>query len=657
MTADPRRTEVEEPAVRSGSSDLSWRQPTVWLAILVAAAGLVLSVSFRITDADFWQHLAAGRAIWQLKSIPTVHLWSWPTYGAPEVNSSWGFDALIWPVWSARGVSGLFAWRWVTTLLAFGFLWAAARRMGARGLTPLFVMVLASLTHRAHSQIQPETLAGVLLAIQIWILESRRQGGRDLSPALVLVAWAWVNVHFSYVIGFLILGAYLVNDFVARPPHGFDAPLRPNRQRLAFVALAAIAVSFVNPFGWRALWQPFELMLHAKDDPLYQATLDLARSAWLHQWKTGLPVLVFGWPLLLIWRWWRAGFDAAEMLLCAVFTWAVIAVPPLTGFYALVAAPFVARDLEAVVRSVRWPAWSAGAGNRAALVSAACLAAGFLEWSRPDQPLGIALDMKEYPVRACDFIEAHEIRGRAFNHSNLGGYMAYRFWPDRERLPFMDVHLTGTRLDRIHYGRVFTDPNGWKLMDATYRFDFVLADASQRRSEVDWLRDQLDADTTWCLVFLDDAAALYLRRSGGHAALARQSEYFAVPAGEARLEMLGRGAEQDSMLRRLVRVELDRQIAASPYNARAYSMIANLDIVQRDFASAHAHLAEALRRDPLTFAAHERLGMMAMAGGRAREALKEFELERRLTGGTPELRKRLQQAKAATRMAPGRPGP
>src|SRR3989442_8637321 len=77
------------------------------VVLAVAAACVVLSVSMRIYEKDFWQHLLVGRAIWQLHAVPTTQLWTWPTYGAPDVNSSWGFRALIWPIWRAAGVGGL----------------------------------------------------------------------------------------------------------------------------------------------------------------------------------------------------------------------------------------------------------------------------------------------------------------------------------------------------------------------------------------------------------------------------------------------------------------------------------------------------------------------------------------------------------------------
>lgn len=647
------RALVEETPVAVRDTGLPLSHPAAWLTLLVAAVGVLLSVSFRIGDAEFWQHLAIGKAIWQLHKVPTTHQWSWPTYGAPEVNGSWGFQALLWPVWKALGVHGLFLWRWITTLLAFGFLWSAARRLGARGLTSCVVAVLVSLVYRERAQIRPETLAAVLLALQIWILERRRSGGPDWSVALVPIAWAWANTHLSWFLGFKVIAAYLVSDLYVRWRHGSGAgTIAPRTGRLALVALTALAISFVNPFGWRALWQPFDFFLHSRDEPIFRSIVELGPFSWSDHWRSPSAFLLAAWPLLLAFRIARAGVDAAEITLCATFTWLALTMQRFTGFHALVALPFVARDLDALVKAVPWPAWTRPIGTRATLACAACVALGFGEWTRVDAPLGVSIDPKRIPAKACDFIEAHGLAGPAFNHSQLGGYMAYRFWPNRERLPFMDAQQAGTRQDREWYARVFMDPQGWPVVDKTYHFDYVLLDASQPRNQSDWLKDKLDSDTTWALVFLDDAAALYARRSGSFAPMARRFEYLAVPGGEARLEMLGEGTERDTMLRQLTRMELVRQIQASPCNARAHSMLANIDIASGDFNAAQRELREALRQDPLTFAAHERLGMMALAAGRPRDAVQEFKTEKRLTGGTTELPKRLAQAAAIAKGGP-----
>ena len=188
------------------------RTPALVVAALVAAACLVVSVSYKIYDPDLWENLVVGKAIWQLHRVPNTQLWSWPTYGAPDVKWTWGYSALLWPVGERWGGGGVLAWRWVTTLVAFGLLWMAARRMGARGLAPLVVMAACGLVWRARSQARPETLAAVLLAAEVWILETRRQGGKDHTWWLMAVAWAWANVHNTYFLGLGVIGIYLLHD-------------------------------------------------------------------------------------------------------------------------------------------------------------------------------------------------------------------------------------------------------------------------------------------------------------------------------------------------------------------------------------------------------------------------------------------------------------
>jgi hypothetical protein len=149
------------------------------LVAIVALACLMLTVTFRLNDPDFWQHLAVGKAIWQLGHVPMTHQWSC-TYGQPEVLPSWGYRALLWPMWNAGGVFGLFAWRWVTTALVFLGALLVARRLGARGSFPWVVIVVAGLIGRYRSQLRPESLASILLVVEMLILETRRARGRTV---------------------------------------------------------------------------------------------------------------------------------------------------------------------------------------------------------------------------------------------------------------------------------------------------------------------------------------------------------------------------------------------------------------------------------------------------------------------------------------------
>ncbi len=644
------------------------RHPAFVFAALVAAACVVVSVSWVLWDTDVWQHLAVGRAIWRLHAIPTRQLWTWPTYGAPDVNASWGFRALIWPLWNTFGWGGLTAWRWLSTLAVFGLLWKAARCMGAKGYAPFVVVVLCSLVYRQRSQIRPETLVAVLLAAQLWILELRRAAvrrwrearaaagakGRATSSAaradrpadprlwLVIIALLWANTHISYWIGIALQGIYLVgaredrNVPVATPLErlrlsGRSAPL-------AILAFSLVA-SLINPWGWRALWQPFEYFLYWRHEPIFKTIGELQPIVWRNNALNGLPVIMAGWAALALWRARVRGVDRAEWMMFALFLPLALSAQRFLGFFALVAVPFLARDLDLWERSLRGrraaPARGpVGEGDEVAsfgslrwapalLTAAICAAVGLAEWSRADMRFGLGVPLRSVPVRACDFIEAHGVRGRGFNQFAEGGYMVYRFWPDRSRLPFMDIHQAGTRQDRDSYAWAMQDSLAWRAIDTKYQFDYVLLFTHQ--NPADYLIETLNSDRDhWAMVFTDDVGTLFLRRSGPLGPLARKFEYGALPAGKPGIDTVMTRCESDSSLRRIVEADLRRTILESPWNARSKALLAGLLFVDGLKSETRRLLDEAIRQDAGVMAAHEYRAEIALADGRPRAARDDY---------------------------------
>jgi hypothetical protein len=591
----------------------------------VAFAAVVASVTFRLFETDFWQHLLVGKVIWQMGRVPTVQLWSWSSYGDPEVYSAWLFRALIWKCWSVGGVWGLFAWRWVTTLAAFGLLWATARRMGARGFAALVVPVACGLVYRTRSQIRPETLVASYLALEVWILETRRHGGPDRTAWIPVIALAWANTHLSYFLGFLLLGIHWGAAQAAawrrdRRTAGAD----PRPRRLVLVGLAALAASFLNPYGWRALWQPFDFALHWRNEAIFAGIGELQHLPVEALRWSGVAFVFILWPLLLAWRARRRGWDLVEalsFLVFASFAWSSLR---FLGYLALVSVPYLARDLDAWVAARHWPRWSAAPWRRAAMASLAGVALGLPAWSAKATGLGVGIDPRYVPERACDFIAAQGIRGRGFNHFHFGGYLLWRFWPERGRLPFATIHPEALRpADRLGYEAARADPDGWRRLDRRHRFDYALL--YRRQLGGDRLLDALDADSAWALVFLDDVAAVFVRRDGPLATVAEHFAYRAAPAGRNAIAALGRACERDTALRARAEAELVRQSAGSPHDAMASSVLATLELMDGRLDQAEARLRHALEVDPDLPRGHERLGMIALAAGRPHDAVRELE--------------------------------
>jgi len=629
--------------------------PAMIATLVMGGLCVLISASYRLYDTDLWHLLAVGRAIWA-HGLPRVDLWTWTSFGEPSFVSSWAFRALIWPLWSSGGVGALFVWRWGTTLATFAAVYATARTLGARGLSAVVVLVACSLLYRVRTDVRPETLAALLLALELWILERDRAAPAPGSRAIVwipVLMLVWVNVHISYYLGFLLLGLYGA-DALSRAWRGADDPARRRVLRLAGVAAIAAAAAFLNPYGFETLARPFRFALAWRHDPLFAAIDELRPLTARAALENGL----FAWPLLVLARARRRGWDVAEVGACASFTALALSSNRFVATYALIAGPFVARDLSELFESRRWPVPRWPLGARAAFAGAACVALSVPAWLRPELPLGIGLRPRSMPQAACDFMEAHGIGGRGFNHFHLGGYLAYRFWGTPARLPFMSTQpeLASAEERRLYVG-AFQSAQGWSVIQERYRFDWALLDREQLGN--DQLLDLLDQDSTWVMVFADDAAELLVRRGGASGAAADSFGYRIVPAGREGRARLGAACEADSGLRARAKRELDRMIASSSLNGGASHLRGFLALMDHDLPAARGHLERAARLDPLLPGVHDRLGAIALAQGRPRDALRELALERRrhdpppgsfyLTGVALSRLGRLGEARAAYR--------
>ena len=236
------------------------------------------------------------------------------------------------------------------------------------------------------------------------------------------------------------------------------------------------------------------------------------------------------------------------------------------------------------------------------------------------------------------------MRGHGFNDFQ-GGYQAWRFWPDRERLPFMTgTPEAATKTDRNLLSLSQQSRASWLQLDALHHFDYVLI--SRFHSGWGRLLDFLDRDSTWSMVFADDAAALYVRRGGPLDSLAVRYGRL-LPGGTERLGALGQVALADSAIKRGAEEELLRQTRESPYNSQANSLLARAAFYERRLEDAQRFTNAAIAAEPLLPGEHERLGLIALAEGRAGDALEEFRLERHLVTSDAGLDLRFGQAYAA----------
>jgi hypothetical protein len=214
-------------------------------------------LAFRFADPDVFWHLAAGEHILATGHLPCADTWSWSVPGAPWTDHEWAWQVLAALAYRALRLPGL-------ALLT----WAAATAAGS-------ALVLA--LHRRGAEMDAAFSAaafGVLLGIGWW--RPWPQAGayacfaaylavRRTSPAMLLLAAAWANLHASAVMLPFLLALEATWAWLQQGE-------RPAR-RLG-VASLALAGTLASPLGL-GLWR------YALKEGIFTATYRQVVQEWM----------------------------------------------------------------------------------------------------------------------------------------------------------------------------------------------------------------------------------------------------------------------------------------------------------------------------------------------------------------------------------------
>jgi tetratricopeptide (TPR) repeat protein len=237
-----------------------------WITTELVAEGalllLMLSAAFllgcqQLSDADFWWHLRSGQFILEQRKIPTVDPFTFASADRPWVDLSWLFQVTLAVAFAAGGVPGAIVMTAAVCAAAIAVVLILRDRRAPSWLAAVcWLPALALMSARFVPR--PEIFSVVGMALYLTILLKA-----DSTPAL---AWLlpgiqvlWVNTHGLFVLGPIILVAYLA-DRVARSVQGIGEPDRKQWWvHLGGASVLVVIACLVNPYGLRGALFPLEL--------------------------------------------------------------------------------------------------------------------------------------------------------------------------------------------------------------------------------------------------------------------------------------------------------------------------------------------------------------------------------------------------------------
>jgi hypothetical protein len=600
---------ASKPAAATGSAQRLFLFGVIASVALFAALGSIRPVF----DPDAPWHLRTGEWILERGSLPRVDPFSHTYAGKPWHFVDWGGDVLLAAIYSKAGLSGLEALGAVLAALAVVLVALTSLRLrGGRGLRlPLAVgLLLSYAASAAFFTPRPQTFAWVLATLEMLLMvriDEQPSWGRLLAVPALLVLWS--NLSSSVSLG-VVLFILFTSGVLLRCAWERQPGWRRMAARLSIVGLLAVLAMFVSP-------NPLGRLAAVNG-------LGTSRSlAFISEWQPTQasallgPLGAIGLLVILGIALDRARVQPWELLLVLASGWLISRHARMTPLAAFVAGPIGYRHLLAALPAwaPRLTAWARLDGLATVTLLLAVFATAFL-FDRPNVWLGQAQRPRSewsariLPIAAAAFFRQERVQGPMFNSFHFGGYLMHEvpelpvFIDGRTRMVYDDDFF----IENVSIERAPDPARAWRPLFSRYGVEVAVV-APGRTSRT------LAHDPDWTLIFIDDVAHVYVRRTGPNAALAERLAYRQLGGSPATTAGADPRAAPPVLL-----AELDRAIAQSAATIALRVLRAQARAAQRDQAGAEADLREATRLAPDLAYLWVRLGSFLAGQGRLVEA-------------------------------------
>jgi len=319
---------------------------------LIILAGFLFYVSLvPLPPNDFWWHLRIGEYIAHNQAVPTTNLFAWTIPAdQPFFYAAWLGELLMYTAYQVGGVNLL---TFIRTLLAGITFWIAgaeARRRSGSWRIAALALALAALMSLTVPLVRTQMWAWLPFVLFSALLARFTSG--QLSPRWLLILPPlmafWVNVHGSFILGLVLIGAYFAGEMLSalfgRVGQAQPRPLPwHNLAWLGGIGLLTALATLVNPRG-------IEIFGYVRSLLANSPVQDLV-TEWQPPTPHGTANIIF---YLSILAWFTAQAytrfrpSPTDMLLTLGFLWLAWSGQRSVMWYGLVVMPILAQSLAGI---------------------------------------------------------------------------------------------------------------------------------------------------------------------------------------------------------------------------------------------------------------------------------------------------------------------
>ncbi len=547
---------MAEPVTAAGGAPRRWWDLTPKERNIVAFTLLfliTLPMLTKIFTSDFGTHIAIGREIVQTRTIAEKEFLNYPSLGRYNPNGEWGFQAILYLVFSVGGFYGVSFLCWAVVFAIFLMLHRGAVLRGAHPLLTVLAIFAFSGFLRIRIQPRPEIFTYFFIALTIFLFSEYFFGTRKkliyLFPPAVLV---WANSHPTYLMAFLLCGAFVADRLahaIWRKEFRWET-LKAWIFTPVLVGLAGLILCGLNPHGYNAILTPLHLLARGTGGGGGGSSILMSISELTPVKGTGFFVYykaaaVFAVVSLLL------GVTGRRIYLLDLFLFAIAfkgawdsaravsmmglflsqgTALHLTGFFSRLpewfSAPIVKKaklsPKEKQRRKEKAPLRETPVLERrrrplgqvviASLAVFAMIAFGgtTLVFSFSQLEYGIGMTEHKFSFPAAEFLRKNPVPGKMFNFFDIGGFLDWKLYP--QALTFIDGRTYNQEVFMEH--QVVTGAmSGWEKVLEKYGINYIVLKSMDSSGMILPIVPVLANAPDWALVFSDGLFVVFVRNA------------------------------------------------------------------------------------------------------------------------------------------------
>lgn len=214
-----------------------------------------------LVDPDIWWHLANARILMTTHHFIQTDPYSFMVVGQRWLNWEWLAELPYWFSYQTFGLRGIYLVTWLVFCGNALFLYWRGFRLSHNATASLAATAIGIVLMTVNSGPRTIGMAYLAMSAELLILEEAEQGKTRMLWLLPPLFCLWINLHGTWLIGIVLLALYIACGLVPFKLGVFEqrAFTAPDRNRLFAVMGASIASLVVNPYGWRLMWEPFDM--------------------------------------------------------------------------------------------------------------------------------------------------------------------------------------------------------------------------------------------------------------------------------------------------------------------------------------------------------------------------------------------------------------